>query len=284
MQIINDPQQLNAAIQQLKSKGKTVGFVPTMGALHEGHLSLLRKAKRENHRTVCSIFVNPSQFNDKKDLKKYPRPIEKDVALLAEAGCHILFNPTSTHIYPQGYGYKLKIDLSDLDKPMEGKFRPGHFDGVIQVVKRLLEIVTPDRLYMGQKDFQQLTIIQHMVKYFALPVELVPVRTKREKDGLAMSSRNQRLEPGIRSRANIIRKTLISARRRLKTHTPREVQSYAMNRMNIPDFQPEYFEIVDGNNLKNVKTMKAHRYVVACTAVWAGEIRLIDNIICKRPN
>lgn len=281
MKIIRETDILKKTINALKEKKKTIGFAPTMGALHAGHVRLIRKANRENHRVISSIFVNPSQFNDPADLKKYPRTFEADRKLLEENACDILFFPSVEEIYPKETDSNFDLDLDGLDTTMEGAFRPGHFKGVAQVVKRLLDIVEPDILYMGQKDFQQFTIIQYMINQFDLPVKLAVCRTKREKDGLAMSSRNRRLNPSIRSRANILYKTLKAAKRKINTNSPTEIEVYAMNRLNIQDFNPEYFKIVEGHRLKEISDISKHKYVVACTAVWAGEVRLIDNMILK---
>ncbi|MCL4107224.1 UNVERIFIED_CONTAM: hypothetical protein GTU68_033039, partial [Idotea baltica] len=237
----------------------TIGFVPTLGALHEGHASLIRKSKRKSDVTVCSIFVNPTQFNDPKDLKKYPRTLEADSALLESLKTDILYLPIKDEVYPSDIDTRVDVDFGDLFTVMEGAHRPGHFDGVVQVVKRLLDIVKPDFLYMGQKDFQQFTLIQFMIDRLSLPVELVVCKIKREEHGLAMSSRNERLVPDIRKRASIIRKTMLAVKRKVNTKKFSEIKDYAIKRMTIPDFKPEYFSLV-----------------------WAGEIRLIDNIILKR--
>lgn len=264
-------------------EGKSIGFVPTLGALHEGHASLIRKSKKKSDLTVCSIFVNPTQFNDPKDLKKYPRTIEADTAILHDLHTDILFLPDVKEIYPNGTLSKVEVDFGELFTVMEGAHRPGHFDGVVQVVNRLLEIVEPDYLYMGQKDFQQFTIIQHMINELRLPVELVVCRIKREKHGLAMSSRNTRLDPENRSQASIIRKTLIAVKRNRKIKTIPELISYAMNRLSIADFKPEYVSIVDGRTLQDINDISDSDYAVACAAVWVKNIRLIDNIILKSP-
>ncbi len=283
MEIFKTNKELQSRILTLKNEGKTIGFVPTLGALHEGHASLIRRSKRVSDITVCSIFVNPTQFNDPKDLEKYPRTTEEDTALLKSLKTHILYMPDVKEVYPNGTLDKVDVDFGNLFTVMEGAHRPGHFDGVVQVVKRLLDIVKPDHLYMGQKDFQQFTLIQHMIDALKLPVELVVCRIKREDHGLAMSSRNMRLEPEIRKQAAIIRKTLQAVKRNKDVKTVQELIDYAMKRMSIPHFEPEYFSIVDGRNLQNLSEMGESDYVVACTAVWAKNIRLIDNIILKKP-
>jgi pantoate--beta-alanine ligase len=282
LEVIKTNVALQARIKELKGDGKSIGFVPTLGALHDGHASLIRKSKRLSDITVCSIFVNPTQFNDPKDLEKYPRTLEADTKILKELKTEILYLPTKDQVYPVGLDTTVDVDFGNLFNVMEGAHRPGHFDGVVQVVKRLLDIVQPDQLYMGQKDFQQFTLINHMIQELKLPVDLVVCRIKREKNGLAMSSRNARLSSDLRERAAIIRKTLLAVKRKIKTQDFQKVKDYALNRMSIPDFKTEYFSIVDGRTLQEVDDYADCDYIVACTAVWAGHIRLIDNIILKK--
>ncbi len=263
---------------------KKIGYVPTMGALHDGHASLIKSSVTKCDITICSIFVNPTQFNDASDLDKYPRTLSADVKILEAAKCDIVFAPSVKDIYPKGTKSKLKLRLGKLDKVMEGEFRPGHFKGVAQVVKRLLDIVKPTMLFMGQKDFQQFTIIQHMINQLNIPTKLVVCPIKREQSGLAMSSRNVRLEKHIKSRADILHHTLLEARELLNLgYTPKQIESYAMKGFKITDFKPEYFRIVNGNTLLPVKNVKKEDYIVACAAVWAGDVRLIDNMILKHP-
>ena len=269
-------------IQRNKENGVSIGFVPTMGALHKGHLSLVRKAKKENDLVIVSIFVNPTQFNDKKDLEKYPRTLESDISLLLTARADVVFTPASSEIYPEGDQKGNDIDLGGLDSYMEGAFRPGHFKGVAQVVKRLLDIVTPDRLYMGQKDFQQFTIIAHMIRTLKIQTDLVVCRILREANGLAMSSRNERLTKETREKAGIIYKTLQSVKKYQNTKSVKELEDYGMKRLNIAPFIPEYFTICDGNTLKPIQNINDTSYAVACVAVWGDGIRLIDNIILKK--
>ena len=271
--------QRNLAKERLK--GKTIGFVPTMGALHEGHMSLIGLSAQECDITVCSIFVNPTQFNDKDDLKKYPRTLERDSSLLDQNGCAYLFAPNPSQVYPDGDAPTLELDLSALTQYMEGPNRPGHFEGVVQVVHRLLEIVHPDKLYMGQKDFQQFTIIAHMLKTLKMHTRLRVCPIIREEDGLAMSSRNVRLTSGIRKQASILHKALQHTKEQLSTKSIKTLQSKALEMMSLPDFEPEYFQIVDGHTLEPIENAADHSYIVACTAVWAGEVRLIDNMILK---
>ncbi len=261
--------------------GLMIGFVPTMGALHEGHLSLIQRSVEENEYTVCSIFVNPTQFNDSSDLKKYPRTIERDIDLLEKANNSILFWPTVGQVYPPGLDTRLDLSFGPLETVMEGAFRPGHFGGMAQVVKRLLDIVGPDRLYMGQKDFQQFTIVQNMLDQLNIPTRLVVCDIIREPDGLAMSSRNVRLRPDLRRRAPLLYQTLQEVSQKMQDSSPVELQSWAMEQLQVPEFKPEYFEIVDGNSLQPVGKFSESGYIVACTAVWVGDVRLIDNLILK---
>ena len=273
---------IQKVLNRHRKSGRRIGFVPTMGALHEGHMTLIREARKENDVVVSSIFVNPTQFNDIKDLKKYPRTLKQDMAMLSAEGTDYLFHPSIDEIYPPDLMTSVQVDLQGLDRQMEGAFRPGHFEGVVQVVHRLLDIVQPDRLYMGQKDFQQFTIIQHMIDQLNMEVELVVCPIARDKDGLARSSRNRRLEPHIRDRAGILHKTLSWIKSSVEHITPEQASKEAMKRMAIPDFKPEYVSIIDGNTLQPIKSFQDHDYVVVCTAVWAGEVRLIDNIILKQ--
>lgn len=264
--------------EPLKAK-KNIGFVPTMGALHEGHLSLIRRSKQENDITVCSIFVNPIQFNNQNDLTGYPRMMEQDSKLLDEEGVNILFAPETDEMYPPGEELLPDIDFGRLDKVMEGKYRPGHFKGVAIVVKRLFDIVKPTRAYFGLKDFQQLTIIRHMVNTMSLPVQIVPCETVREPDGLAMSSRNLRLTIREREMASQIYDVLLFTRANAGSMPVRKLQSTAQKRLaSNPEFMVDYFEIVSKRTLLPVTSWETPENIIACTAVYLGDIRLIDNL------
>lgn len=252
-----------------------------MGALHEGHISLITLAKKEADLVVCSIFVNPSQFNNSEDLLKYPRTLEKDTALLNASGCDVLFIPSVEEIYPAGLDVKVQLDLGNLDKVMEGVFRPGHFKGMLEVVKRLLDIVSPDLLIMGQKDFQQFTLVQHMIQQLKIPVKLKIGQTLRESDGLAMSSRNVRLTPEWREKVPIIYKSLLFIQSKIGKLNISEILMESANLLQQKGLKVEYLEIVDGKTLISVKNPDNHRFIIACIAIWAGEIRLIDNILLK---
>lgn len=274
--------ELQQYLNSRRRLGEQIGFAPTMGALHSGHLDLIRHSKAHNACTVCSIFVNPTQFNDPKDLEKYPRTPEKDLAMLESVGTEVVFMPAVEEIYPPGLETTLQLELGQLDKVMEGAFRPGHFQGMAQVVKRLLDIVQPDRLYMGQKDFQQFSIVGHMIRQLNLPVELVMVPTVREADGLAMSSRNVRLSEAQRTVAPVIYQTLSWAKTQLGIQPIAEIEAEAMQRLSLPEFRPEYFQIVDGRTLLPVVEPTEHKWIVACVASWVGEVRLIDNLELKK--
>jgi pantoate--beta-alanine ligase len=283
MYLFKKAAHLRAHLDLARAQGGTVGFVPTMGALHEGHLSLLRQSLEQSSCTVCSIFVNPTQFNQAADLEKYPRTPAKDLAMLAEVGCDAVFMPAVSEIYPRGQQEGAGLSLGGLDQGMEGRFRPGHFQGVAQVVKRLLDIVAPQHLFMGQKDYQQFVIVRHMLKMQNLPVQLHMCPTLREANGLAMSSRNVRLSPQQRAQAAIIYESLQQAAAGMAAgRSPAEVQAHAWQQLLSPGFEPEYFEVVDGDNLQPVARFDAAERIVACAAVWADGVRLIDNLILKR--
>lgn len=264
-----------------RQQGETIGFVPTMGALHEGHLSLVRQAMQNDSLAVCSIFVNPTQFNDPKDLERYPRTPDKDIEMLTSVGCDVLFMPGVNEIYPPDVVQKASLQLGALGEVMEGRFRPGHFAGVAQVVERLLRIVEPTHLYMGQKDFQQVAIVRFMINQLGLPVELVMSPTIRESDGLAMSSRNVRLNEQQRVIAPVIFHTLGQARRDLAkdAHNRNEIENRAIAALQKAGLEPEYFDIVDAETLQPVTPGAPPRQMAACVAAWLGDVRLIDNLL-----
>lgn len=278
MLVFYDVRSIQSWIQGNKDKGKSIGFVPTMGALHAGHISLIEKSKKENDLTVCSIFVNPTQFNDPKDLEKYPRTFEADSQLLTNATCDLLFYPSIGEIYPPKVS-EVIIDLKGLDTMMEGVHRPGHFKGVVQVVHRLLDIVKPDNLYMGQKDFQQFTIIDHMIKVLALPVHLVVCPISREPHGLAMSSRNERLSKEGRQQASNIYSVLSKSILLKSKQSPKSICVELFDQLNHGPFRPEYVEIVDRYSLLPLNDWSSSKNPVICTAVWLEGVRLIDNIM-----
>nr|WP_297168974.1 pantoate--beta-alanine ligase [uncultured Dysgonomonas sp.] len=272
---IND---LQNAVSISKNERKTIGFVPTMGALHEGHISLVKKCREQNDVCIVSIFVNPTQFNNQTDLEKYPRTIDEDIKLLNYAGVDIVFVPSVQEIYPEPDNRQ--FDFGQLDKVMEGKFRPGHFNGVAQVVSRLFDIVKPDKAYFGEKDFQQLAIIRQMVRQLNIPVEIVPMPIRREDSGLAMSSRNQRLTEDQKKDAVNIYRVLSESKTLYNNKTVEELRFWVIENINkIASLEVEYFEIVDGNTLQQISDWKDTQYAVGCITVFCGEVRLIDNII-----
>ena len=274
---------LQKYLNSLKNKGLHIGFVPTMGALHRGHISLIDRSRNECDVTVASIFVNPTQFNNVTDLEKYPRTVEKDIEMLAESGCEILFMPDVSAVYPEGMAPSVKFNFGKLDRVLEGIFRPRHFEGMAQVVHRLLEITHPNRLYMGQKDFQQAAIVGRMLELMKSETELVSCPIQREPDGLAMSSRNARITPEDRSKVALIYQTLAEAAERVGEYNPSDIQSLALAKLKTePHFKVEYFEIVDGRTLLPIQLFEDTDYAVALVAVWVGEVRLIDNMILKQ--
>ncbi len=272
---------IQAYIAYQKSQGHTIGFAPTMGALHNGHMSLIQHANEQSDISVASIFVNPTQFNESSDLEKYPRTLEADIYLLYENHLNALFAPQVSDIYPEQGIHTPNFNFQNLDTVLEGEFRAGHFAGVAQVVYRLLEIVRPDHLYMGQKDYQQWTIIYHLLDQTDLETELIMVPTVREVDGLAMSSRNRRLTPEWREKAPMLSKLLARIQGEFENTDIDHLVQLAEKELKEAGFNPEYFRIVDGYTLQPVKDPKAHKKVVACVAAWAGEIRLIDNMILR---
>jgi len=277
MKIFSTIKETSAYLTSRRSKGKTIGFVPTMGALHEGHLELMRRARKENDLLVVSIFVNPIQFNNADDLKKYPRTLDEDIKKLEQVQCDVLFAPDANEMYPEKV--TKQYDFGMLDKVMEGKFRPGHFNGVAIVVKKLFDIVQPHRAYFGEKDFQQLVIIKKLVELEKLPVEIVPCPIVREPDGLAMSSRNRLLTPEQRKEAPFIYKTLQEARLRRQHICANPLRQMIINRFEgNTHFKLEYFDIVDDKTLQPIHAWNNKVGTVACVAVWLGNVRLIDNI------
>lgn len=278
--VVDKISDLKTMLQGFRSEGKSIGFVPTMGALHKGHVSLVERSVAENDITVVSIFVNPTQFNDKNDLKNYPRMPEKDIAMLETAGVNVVFMPTESEIYPEPD--TRVFDFGMLDKVMEGKFRPGHFNGVAQVVSKLFDIVEPHRAYFGQKDYQQLAIIRAMVRMLGYRIEIVGCPIVREPDGLAMSSRNLLLTPEHRKSAPLIYQTLAEARNKTNELSVKEMIDWVVNGINSdPNLKVEYFELADADSLLPVQGWDHPNGIVGCIAVWAGNIRLIDNMMFK---
>ncbi len=281
MRVLANPSRLKAALDRERLKGRSIGFVPTMGALHEGHLSLVRRAKRENDVVVASIFVNPTQFGPKEDYKRYPRDLGRDRRLLALAGADFLFTPSVAAMYPAGSQTVVKTGA--LAKPLCGASRPWHFDGVATVVLKLLVMTAPDRLYLGQKDFQQFRVVERMTRDFALPVKVVPCPIVRERDGLAMSSRNTYLTPDERRRAPAIRKALLEAARAAKSGSAgvSVLKKRLRNALESVGARVDYVEIADAVSLEPVVQLKARSTVLFAVAAYFGRTRLIDNLALK---
>lgn len=284
MQIITTKKELQAAVSACKNEGKTIGLVPTMGALHQGHASLVKRAVAENDICVVSVFVNPTQFNNKEDLAKYPRNIERDAELLSSIGAHFVFAPTPEEMYSaEEMNNTFEFDFAGLDKVMEGKMRPGHFNGVVQVVSRLFYLVQPDKGYFGEKDFQQLAIIHHMVERSSMAgtfgsLQIIDCPIVREQSGLALSSRNERLSAAEKETALAISKTLFSSLKWAKEEgaTVANVQQRVIDTVNaVEGLEVEYYEIVDQTTLLPTDTFD---HAIGCITVYCGPVRLIDNI------
>ena len=280
MKLVHTIQELRAELDIQRQAGKKIGLVPTMGALHEGHASLVRRAVEENEVVVVSDFVNPTQFNDKNDLLKYPRTLEADCELLEKEGAAYVFAPSVEEMYPEPD--TRQFSYAPLDTVMEGKYRPGHFNGVCQIVSKLFMMVEPDKAYFGEKDFQQLAIIREMVKQMNFPLEIVGCPIVRESDGLALSSRNARLSEEQRKQALGISQTLFKSQEYAASHTLEETQKFVEDGIAAAEgLELEYFEIVDGMTLQKVASWEDTDYVVGCITVFCGEVRLIDNIKYK---
>ncbi len=282
MQIITTKQELQRQVEACKQEGKTIGLVPTMGALHEGHASLVRRAVNENDICVVSVFVNPTQFNNKEDLALYPRDLERDAKLLSSIGAHYVFAPSPEEMYTaEEMNQTFSFDFGGLDKVMEGKMRPGHFNGVVQVVSRLFYLVQPDRAYFGEKDFQQLAIIRFMVERSTLAgtfgnLQIVGCPIVRESTGLALSSRNERLSEAEKQTALAISHTLMESLEWAKTGSVREVEKRVTDTINaVEGLEVEYYEIVDKTTLQPTDTF---HNAIGCVTVYCGKVRLIDNI------
>jgi len=264
-----------------QKQSRKIGFIPTMGALHEGHISLVAASKKECTLTVCSIFVNPAQFNDPKDFQKYPINLENDIYKLETSGCDILFLPSVEEIYPDGFGDKPGYDIGYLETILEGKYRPGHFQGVCLVMHRLLEIVNPDRMYLGQKDYQQSMIISKLIELLGMErsIELVISPTQREANGLAMSSRNLRLKEDERKKAAAIYESLSMIKKMLQKDNMQELKRKAQEILEKNEFKVDYVEIADAKNLEPVNKWDGKQKLVALVAAYMNEVRLIDNML-----
>jgi pantoate--beta-alanine ligase len=277
MQLYSTINDLQKVLSKDRNAGKTIGFVPTMGALHQGHLELVKRSVSENDVSVVSIFVNPTQFNDANDLLKYPRTLDADCDLLRSVACNYVFAPEVKEIYPEPD--TRQFEFGNLVTGMEGRFRPRHFNGVAQVVSRLFDIVKPDSAYFGEKDFQQLAVVRDLVRQLNLNIQIIACPIVREKDGLAMSSRNRRLDESQRKQAIAISKTLFESKDRKKNCPVPDLLKWVTSKINaVSGLQIEYFEIVDGFTLQPIENWKDTNYPVGCIAVFAGDIRLIDNV------
>jgi pantoate--beta-alanine ligase len=277
---------IHTYLEKQGKKALQTGFVPTMGALHQGHLSLIKESKKENGTTVCSIFVNPTQFNDPKDFEKYPTTIEQDIYQLETAGCDILFLPGVAEMYPDGTATTKHYELGYLENILEGKYRPGHFQGVCQVVDRLLQIVQPDNLYIGQKDYQQCMVIKKLVDIMGIQTTVHICATLREANGLAMSSRNMRLNDAEREQAAELFKTLTVIKDTIRKEAIADIKANAMLYLSGKGFKPDYIELADATTLEPIIDPIAIGWngqtsVVALIAAFLNEVRLIDNIIIE---
>lgn len=277
MQIITTQKALRETVSALKELNKTIGLVPTMGALHQGHASLVRRCVAGNDVTFCSVFVNPTQFNNKEDLVKYPRNLQADAELLTDMGVDFVFAPTPEEMYTaEEMNQTFEFDFGGLDQVMEGKYRPGHFNGVVQIVSKLFRLVQPDRAYFGEKDYQQLAIIHRMVEVMHMDVQICDCPIVREQTGLALSSRNQRLTPLQRTTAQNIARVLFESRQLTQSQTVQQVQSWVIEQINrIDGLTVEYYEIVDQTTLQPVSDFS---HAIGCVTVYCGDVRLIDNI------
>jgi len=269
---------LDCYLRNQREKGLKTGFVPTMGALHAGHTSLIRASREIADLTICSIFVNPRQFNDPKDFEKYPVAWEKDILLLEKQGTDILFLPSLEEIYPAGE-IPEKYDPGWLGTVLEGRYRPGHFQGVCQVMSRLLDRIKPDHLFMGQKDFQQCLVIKQLIAGTGLSVEFHTVPTSREPDGLAMSSRNSRLSSDQRKKATAISQALAYIRDHLVAGDPEEILETARQQLDAADFKTDYIAIAKVKDLRPVRKWNGKEKIIALVAAFQGEVRLIDNML-----
>ena len=277
MQIITTQKALRETVSALKELNKTIGLVPTMGALHQGHASLVRRCLAGNDVTFVSVFVNPTQFNNKEDLVKYPRNLQADAELLTDMGVDFVFAPTPEEMYTaEEMNQTFAFDFGGLDQVMEGKYRPGHFNGVVQIVSKLFRLVQPNRAYFGEKDYQQLAIIHRMVEVMHMDVQICDCPIVREQTGLALSSRNQRLTAQQRSTAQNIARVLFESRQLTQSQTVQQVQSWVIEQINrIDGLTVEYYEIVDQTTLQPVSDFS---HAIGCVTVYCGDVRLIDNI------
>ncbi len=280
MEIVSTVRDLTNFVEAVKKQNQTIGFVPTMGALHQGHLSLVNEAGKQSDVVIVSIFVNPTQFNNADDLKNYPRTLENDARLLSQTNCNLIFAPSVAEIYPEKD--VRQFNFGSLEQVMEGKYRPGHFNGVAQVVSRLFDLVKPDKAFFGAKDFQQLAIVRKMSSELRPELQIVACPIIREADGLAMSSRNTLLSEDMRKKSPVIAHTLFESIKFVAQKSVDEVIAFVIGEINrVEGLEVEYFDIVDSTTLQPVKSWDEADSITGCIAVYAGEIRLIDNVTYK---
>jgi pantoate--beta-alanine ligase len=279
MILFKEAAALSDYLKKQQNKGISIGFVPTMGALHQGHITLVTASTEKTGLTVCSIFVNPTQFNDPADFKKYPITLENDLKMLFEAGADVVFLPEVEEIYPDGLEKVRTYALGHLESILEGKYRPGHFQGVCQVVHRLLEIVSPDILFMGQKDYQQCMVVQKLIDSYAIPTALVKCNTIREESGLAMSSRNMRLSESERDQAAEIYRTLKFVEQSIRPGNLSDIKGKGIDLLSKSGFRVDYLEICDTRDLSIIDNWDGKSPLVALAAAFLGEVRLIDNLV-----
>jgi pantoate--beta-alanine ligase len=279
MILLKKPAELSAYIAEKKKQGNSIGFAPTMGALHNGHISLINNSKQVNNITVCSIFVNPTQFNQAKDFEKYPITIEKDIDMLEKNGCDVLFLPSVQEIYPDDLTKQPHYNLGYLETVLEGKYRPGHYQGVCQVVHRLLQIVQPHNLYLGQKDYQQCMVIKKLIELTHLKTNVIICATLRENDGLAMSSRNMRLNEQERKMAVKISETLSFIKKEIKPGYLQDLKERGNQYLTAENFKVDYVEIANADDLTFVENWNGKQKLVALVAAYLNEVRLIDNML-----
>ena len=279
MMIFKHIRDIQPYLQTRQNNGLTTGFVPTMGALHNGHISLVTKAKKEADVVISSIFINPTQFNDPKDFDKYPVTLDKDIYVLEKAGCDVLFLPAVAEMYPEGLQSPKKYELGYLETVLDGAFRPGHFQGVCQVVEKLVRILQPNKLFLGQKDYQQCMVIKKLVGLLGVNTTIIIAPTQRELDGLAMSSRNTRLTEADRARAPLIYKTLQMIKQEIKPGDISELKTKAITILTAESFKVDYIEIAAADNLQLLDHWDGVTPLVALAAAFIGEVRLIDNLL-----
>ena len=281
MILFKHSEDLKSYLQTIKKRNLTTGFVPTMGALHEGHLSLIKECKKNDNLTVCSIFVNPVQFNNKEDFNKYPSTIEKDILLLEENGCDVLFMPSVDEMYPKGPGITKDFELGDLENILEGKFRPGHFNGVCLIVEKLLNVVQPGFLYLGQKDYQQCLVIKKLIDLMKIETKVLIHPIVREANGLAMSSRNLRLSEDEKTLASFLYKSLEDIKNNILPGNFLKLKNRAIASLEKKGFKLDYLELADRSDLKIIEDYTQAQSCILLIAAYLKDVRLIDNLFLK---